>query len=112
MISPEDEVAARASAELHAVLRILAAQPTRTQPGQCLLAVELLGIRRAPAGLASGDRIELWVDSRWRGQRSPPGEDVRLDIEALQPGVLLEAWARRDGPANRFAVVLGQVQLV
>lgn len=113
MLSPEDEAAARESADLHAVLRVQSAQPTRTQPGQCLLTVELLQCWRAPPGLHPGDRLELWVDSRWRGQRSPPGEDVRLDLEVLQPGVRLEAWAAADPSAPaRYAVLAGQARLL
>lgn len=113
MISPEDEAAAREAAELHAVLRIQTAQPTRTQPGQCLLTVEVQQCWRAPQGLRTGDRLELWVDSRWRGQRSPPGEDVRLDLEALQPGVRLEAWAAADpSAAARYVVLAGQARLL
>lgn len=110
MYSPEDEAEARMRADLHARVRIERAQPTRSQPGQCLLQAEIVDPWRTPAGLCCGDRIELWVDSCWRGQRSPPGEDVRLAIEDLQAGGLLDVHAAAvgNGPARTFAVLLGQ----
>lgn len=109
MYSPEDEAAARTRADLHARIRIERAEPTRGQPGQCLLEVEVLDAWRAPAGLSRGDRIRIWVDSCWRGQRSPPGEDVRLPIEDLQAGAQLDVHAASipGGAGREFAVLLG-----
>lgn len=111
MYSPEDEAAARARADLHALVRIALAAPTRSQPGQCCLQVDVVNPWRSPGGLSRGERIALWVDSCWRGQRSPPGDDLRLPIEDLRPGALLEVYAARipDAPHPEFAVLSGQV---
>lgn len=116
MYSPEDQAEARRTADLHARIAIVGIQPTRTQPGQCLLRAVLVEVWRAPQGLAVGDDIEVWVDSCWRAQRSPPGEDVRLCIEELVAGRQLELHARAlpaapSGPP-RFAVTLGLAELV
>lgn len=115
MYSPEDQAEARTTAELHARIAVIAAQPTRTQPGQCWLRAELIEVWRAPPGLAAGSVIEVWVDSCWRGQRSPPGEDVRLCIEDLVAGRQIELHARAlpSDPAGQacFAVTLGLAEL-
>lgn len=110
MHSPEDQAAARASADLHALVRIALAAPTRSQPGQCCLQVDVVDLWRTPGNLSRGDRIALWVDSCWRGQRSPPGDDLRLCIEDLQPGTLLEVYAAAvpGAPTPEFAVLSGQ----
>ena len=45
-----------------------------------------------------------------RSERSPPGDEFRIDAEDLVAGRYLEAFAEAQGP--RFAVVARQVELI
>ena len=54
--------------------------------------------------------IDLEVECKKRGERSPPGDEFRIDAEDLLPGRHLEAFAEVRG--ERYAVVARQVELI
>lgn len=108
MYSPEDIAKARRDATYHLELRVLAAEPTRTQPGQAMVAGEVTRAYRADARVKVGDRVRFWVDTTRRGLRSPPGDDVRLDLEELLPGRWLEGYFNAGARDGELAVALRQ----
>lgn len=109
MYSPEDIAKARREATFHLELRVLAADPTRTQPGQAMVAGEVTRAYRADARVKAGDRVRFWVDTTRRGLRSPPGDDVRLALEELLPGRWLEGYFTAGAKDGELAVALRQV---
>ena len=54
--------------------------------------------------------IDLEVECKQRGERSPPGDEFRIDAEELSAGRHLEAFAEARGA--RYAVVARQVELI
>ena len=109
MYSPEDIAAARRSAAFHLELRIVSAEPTRTQPGQASVTGEVTRAYRADARVKVADTVRFWVDTTRRGLRSPPGDDVRLELEELLPGRWLEGYFNPGAKDGELAVALRQV---
>ena len=113
MYSPEDIADARRKAAFHLEVRVRSVAPTRTQPGQAMVEGDVTRVHRGDGRIASGAAVRFWVDSRYRGQRSPPGDDVRLDLEELLPGRYLEGYftteARAAGAVPELGVALRQV---
>lgn len=113
MYSPEDITKARQDAAFHLEICIERIEPTRTQPGQALIHGRVTQVLRPQTTLKKGDPVSFWVDTRHRGQRSPPGDDVRLDLEEITPGKYLEAhftanWLVMSG-VTQLEVALRQI---
>lgn len=109
MYSPDDIAKARREATFHLELRMLAAEPTRTQPGQAMVSGEVTRTYRTNARVKAGDTLRFWVDTTRRGLRSPPGDDVRLELEGLLPGRWLEGYFTAGTKDGELAVALRQV---
>jgi hypothetical protein len=107
MMAPEEYRAARAAASHWLQLRILATQAPEKLPGVCVVRSEVTQTFR---GVPPAKTIELEVECKKRGERSPPGDEFRVDIEDLVRGKYLEAFAQARG--DRYAVVARQVELV
>jgi len=108
MRPPEEYRAARAAASYWLQLRITAVQKPDRLPGVCVVRAEVLRAFRGPP--PTSKTIELEVDCGKRGERSPPGDEFRIDAEDLVAGRHLEAFAEARGV--RFAVVARQVGLI
>ena len=108
MRPPEEYRAARAAATHWLQLRIIGVTNPDRLPGVCVVRAEALRtFRGAPPATKT---IDLEVDCKKRGERSPPGDEFRVDAEALIPGKYLEAFAEvREG---RYAVAARQVELI
>jgi hypothetical protein len=108
MMAPEEYRAARAAASHWLQLRIVGVTKPDRLPGVCVVRAEVLRtFRGAPPAQKT---IDLEVECKKRGERSPPGDEFRVDAEALVPGKYIEAFAEmREG---RYAVVARQVELV
>lgn len=109
MYSPEDIAKARRDASYHLELRVVAAEPTRTQPGQAWVTGEVTQAYRGGGRVKAGDTLRFWVDTTRRGLRSPPGDDVRLELEELVPGRWLEGYFTTGPKDGELAVALRQV---
>ena len=108
MMAPEEYRAARAAASHWLQLRIIDVRKPDRLPGVCVVHGEVTRtFRGAPPATKA---IELEVECKQRGERSPPGDEFRLDAEALSAGGHLEAFAEARGA--RYAVVARQVELI
>ena len=108
MMSPEEYRAARDAASHWLQLRIDAVKAPRKLPGVCIVRGEVMRVFRGPPPAAK--TIDLEVECKSRGQRSPPGDEFRLDIEDLRSGRHVEAFVQiRDG---RYIVAARQVEFV
>ena len=108
MMAPEEYRAARAAATHWLQLRIISLKKPDRLPGVCVIRAEVLRTFRGPPPASKS--IELEVDCKRRGERSPPGDEFRIDTEDLVAGKHLEAFAEVRGA--RYAVVVRQVELV
>ena len=108
MMAPEEYRAARAAATHWLQLRIIGVTKADRLPGLCVVHGEVLRtFRGAPPAAKT---IDLEVECKKRGERSPPGDEFRIEVEDLVAGKHLEAFAEARGA--RFAVVARQVELV
>lgn len=119
VISPEDIASARAGAGAHLRLRIEQVEIGREQPGHCWLSGSIQVLWHDRSGkLSPGMRIRLQVDSRRSMQRCPPGDDLRLQVEQLRRGVVVDAYAGAieeaavEAAEPCYRVVCGQVEAV
>lgn len=116
MLSPDDCQAAQHGAAAELRLRIERIEIGPDQPAQCWLTGVVTLLRRDHDGrLKPGETIILRIDSRHREQRCPPGDDLRLCIEELVPGVSVHAWVDPVDLEARppiHGVVMGQARLV
>ena len=108
MMQAEEYRAARAAASHWLQLRITAVKPPQAMPGVCVVRGEVTRTFRGTPPAAK--TIDLEVECKKRGERSPPGDEFRIDTEDLVPGRHLEAFAEARG--GRYAVVARQVELV
>ena len=108
MRPPEEYRAARAAATHWLQLRIISLKKPGRFPGVCVVRGEVTRTFRGPP--PASKTIELEVDCKKRGERSPPGDEFRIDAEDLVAGGHLEAFAEARGA--RYAVVARQVELV
>jgi len=108
MMAPEEYRAARAAASHWLQVRIGGVQKPDRLPGVCVVRAEVLRTFRGPP--PASKTIELEVDCKKRGERSPPGDEFRIDAEDLVPGTYLEAFAEVRGA--RYAVVARQVERI
>ena len=109
MYSPEDIAAARRTAAFHLEVRMLKMEPTRTQPGQAWVTGEVTQVYRTDGRVKPGATLGFWVDTTRRGLRSPPGDDVRLELEELLPGRWLEGYFASSAKEGELAVALRQI---
>jgi hypothetical protein len=108
MMSPEEYRAAREAATCWLQLRIDAVKAPRTLPGTCIVRGEVSRVFRGPTPAAK--TIDLEVECKKRGERSPPGDEFRVDIEDLRAGRFVEAFANvREGS---YVVAARQVEVV
>lgn len=108
MMTPEEYRAARSRASHWIQLRIESVTPPQHSPGVCLLRGEVTRIFRGPP--LAEKLMELAVECKKRGQRSPPGDEFRMNEEDLVRGRHVEAFVEiRDG---RHTVVARQIELV
>jgi hypothetical protein len=108
MRAPEEYRAARAAASHWLQLRITSVKTPQTMPGECVVRGEVTRtFRGAPPATKT---IDLEVECKNRGERSPPGDEFRIDAEDLVSGRHLEAFAEVRG--ERYAVVARQVELI
>ena len=108
MRPPEEYRAARAAASHWLQLRVIGVTKPDRLPGVCVVRGEVLRtFRGAPPATKT---IDLEVDCKKRGERSPPGDEFRIEAEDLVAGRHLEAFAEARGA--RYAVVARQVELV
>ena len=108
MRPPEEYRAARAAASHWLQLRITAVKTPQAMPGVCIVRGEVTRTFRGPPPAAK--TIDLEVECKKRGERSPPGDEFRVDAEDLVSGRHLEAFAEARG--ERYAVVARQVELI
>ena len=112
MYSPEDVANARRGAAFHLEVSIRSVEPTRAQPGQAMVQGAVTRAWRSDGSLAAGAAVRFWIDTRLRGQRSPPGDDVRIDLEDLQSGRFIEAYfapgRKPAGGATELTIALRQ----
>jgi hypothetical protein len=108
MMSPEEYRAARAAATYWLQLRIDSVKAPRTLPGACLVRGKVTRVFRGPT--VSAKTIELEVECKQRGERSPPGDEFRVDIEELLAGRTIEFFA--DLREGRYVVVARQIEVV
>ena len=90
MMTPEEYRAARSMASHWIQLRIESLTPPQHSPGVCLLRGEVTRIFRGPP--LAQKQIELAVECKKRGQRSPPGDEFRMNEEDLVRGRHVEAF--------------------
>lgn len=116
MLSPDDADQARQNATAHFQMCIDRIAVAADQPAHCWLTGPVYAlIRDRSAFLRRGDTIRLRVDTRYRAQRCPPGDDQRLCIEDLMPGARVIVFAdamNRLADGIDFQVVLGQAELL
>ena len=108
MMAPEEYRAARAAASHWLQLRVIGVTKPDRLPGVCVVRGEVTRTFRGQPPAAKA--IELEIDCKKRGERSPPGDEFRIEVEDLVAGRHLEAFAEARGA--RFAVVARQVELV
>jgi len=108
MRAPEEYRAARAAATHWLQVRIISLKKPDRFPGVCVVRSEVMRTFRGPP--PASKTIELEIDCKKRGERSPPGDEFRIDAEDLLAGRHLEAFAETRGA--RYAVVARQVELV
>jgi hypothetical protein len=108
MMSPEEYRAAREAASHWLQLRIDAVKAPRSLPGVCIVRAEVTRVFRGPP--PAGKVIELEVECKARRQRSPPGDEFKVDIEDLRTGRHVEAFA--NARAGRYAVAARQIEFV
>ena len=108
MMAPEEYRAARAAASHWLQLRIASVKKPDRVPGVCVVSGEVTRTFRGPP--PPSRTIELEVDCKRRGERSPPGDEFRIEVEDLAAGKYLEAFAEVRGA--RYAVVARQVELI
>ena len=107
MMSPEEYRAAREAATYWLQLRIDTVKAPGKLPGVCSVRGEVTRVFRGPALRKT---IDLEIDCRSAGERSPPGDEFRMDFEELLAGRYVEAFVnRREG---RYVVAARQVELV
>lgn len=97
MYSPEDIFQARARASFHLELLIERTEAGTALPGQSVIHGRVTRMFRGPETMKMGDSVLFPVDSQDRGQRFPPGDDVRLMVQDLMPGEYLEAYFTPNG---------------
>ena len=108
MRTPEEYRAARVAATHWIQFRVQASKPAATVPGICVLRGEITRyFKGVPFGAST---IDLEVECKPRAQRSPAGDEFRLDAEDLRPGQYLEAFVTAE--AGRYRVVARQVHIV
>jgi hypothetical protein len=108
MMTPEEYRAAREAASHWLQLRIDAVKAPRKLPGVCTVRGEIIRVFRGTA--LTVKTIDLEVECKSRGQRSPPGDEFRVDIEDLLHGRHLEAFVEiREG---RYVVAARQIDFV
>jgi len=108
MMQPEEYRAARAAASHWLQVRITAVTAPKALPGICVVRGDVTRtFRGAPPAAKT---IDLEVECKNRGERSPPGDEFRIDAEDLVSGRHLEAFAEVRG--ERYAVVARQVELI
>ena len=108
MMTPEEYRAARSRASHWIQLRIESVTPPQHSPGVCLLRGEVTRIFRGPP--LAEKLMELAVECKKRGQRSPPGDEFRMNEEDLVRGRHVEAFVEvRNG---RYAVAARQIELI
>ena len=107
MMSPEEYRAAREAATYWLQLRIDAVKAPGKLPGVCIVRGEVTRVFRGPA-LAK--TIDLQIDCKRRGERSPPGDEFRVELEELLAGRSVEAFV--DLREGRYVVAARQVELV
>lgn len=105
MMTPEEYRAARAAASHWIQLRIEATQRPARLPGICLVTGQVTRVFRGTP--LPEKRIDLAIDCKRRDQRSPPGDEFRLNYEDLERGRYIEAFVEpRDG---HYAVAARQI---
>ena len=107
MMSPEEYRAAREAATYWLQLRIDAVEAPGKLPGVCIVVGQVTRVFRGPA---LGKTIDLEIDCKRRGERSPPGDEFRVEIEELSAGRYLEAFV--DLREGHYVVAARQVELV
>jgi len=108
MMSPEEYRAARDAASHWLQLRIDAVKAPRKLPGVCIVRGEVMRVFRGPPPAAK--TIDLEVECKSRGQRSPPGDEFKVDIEDLLTGRYVEAFV--DAREGRYVVAARQIEFV
>jgi hypothetical protein len=108
MRPPEEYRAARAAATHWLQVRIIGVTQPDRLPGVCVVRGEVLRTFRGAAPATK--TIDLEVECKKRGERSPPGDEFRIEVEDLVAGKHLEAFAEARGA--RYAVVARQVELI
>lgn len=105
MMTPEEYRAARNKASHWIQLRVESVQRPARLPGVCLITAEVTRVFRGPP--LREKRIDLAIDCKKRDQRSPPGDEFRMNFEDLARGRYAEAFVElRDG---QFTVVARQI---
>ena len=107
MMQPEEYRAARGAASHWLQLRITTVKAPKTLPGVCVVRGEVTRTFRGAPPPAKA--IDLEIECKKRGERSPPGDEFRIDAEDLVSGRHLEAFAEVRG--ERY-VVARQVELI
>ena len=108
MMSPEQYRAARDAATHWLQLRIDAVKAPRTLPGVCIVRGEVTRVFRGPPPAAKS--IDLEVECKARRQRSPPGDEFKVDIEDLLTGRHVEAFVNLS--EGRYLVAARQIEFV
>ena len=108
MRPPEEYRAARAAATHWLQVRIIGVTKADQLPGICVVRGEVL--RTFRGALPATKTIDLEVECKKRGERSPPGDEFRIEVEDLVAGKHLEAFAEARGA--RYAVVARQVEVI
>ena len=108
MMTPEEYRAARDAAPYWLQLRIKAVEAPKQMPGVCIVRGAVTRQFRGPP-FASGT-LRLEVECKRRGQRTPPGDEFRMEVEELASGAYLEAFV--ESREKRFVVVARQIGLV
>ena len=108
MMSPEEYRAAREAATYWMQLRIDAVKAPPDLPGSCIVRGKVTRVFRGSSPAAKS--IDLEVECKRRGERSPPGDEFRVDIEELRAGRYVEAFANLSG--GRFIVAARQIEFV
>jgi hypothetical protein len=105
MMTAEEYRAARAAASHWIQLRVEATQRPARLPGVCLVTGQVTRVFRGTP--LPEKRIDLAVECKRRDQRSPPGDEFRVNYEDLDLGRYVEAFIEpRDG---HYAVVARQI---
>ena len=108
MMTPEEYRAARDGATYWLQLRIEAVKAPGQLPGTCIVHGEVTRVFRGPALAAK--TVDVAVECKRRGERSPPGDEFRIDLEALRRGRYVEAFVNLR--ENRYVVAARQIEFV